>query len=464
MLKTNSAVLMTVVIAACTVGADYKHPDLYNDNKIRQELALRQGRQPEKDWYALFGDKQLNRLIEIGLQNSTDIEIAAARLKQARASLKISQAAFWPQINSSGGYNYQKNSRNIGPAADSRYYSAGFDASWELDLWGKGRRQNEAAFAEVAAGEYTLNNVKTVVAAELAANYINLKLASEKLRIAKQNLALQKDIQATVKSKYQSGLTDDISYNQAEYLVDSTEAQIPALQSEIEQYKNALAVVAGVLPLQLPLDDSKRSEIFISNYQFNTKSLYSLPADVIRNRPDVAAAEQNLVAQNALVGAAIADLYPNVSVSALWGYAASGGNSLFNSKSQGYSYKPSAVLPILDWNRLQNQVEKQKQVKAEALAQYKKTVLSAVGELKNAMTAVQNELKSYQAQNSALSKMQKVVNATAERYRSGLIDFSEFLTMEQNLLQAQTQNLNSRAQVFQNLVAYYKASGGGYLL
>lgn len=464
MLKTNSAVLMTVVIAACTVGADYKYPDLYNDNKIRQELALRQGRQPEKDWYALFGDKQLNRLIEIGLQNSTDIEIAAARLKQARALLKINQAAFLPQINGSGGYNYQKNSKNIGPTADSRYYSVGFDASWEFDLWGKGRRQNEAAFAEVVAGEYTLNNVKTVVAAELAANYINLKLALEKLRIAKQNLSLQKDIQATVASKYQSGLTDDISYNQSEYLVDSTEAQIPALQSEIEQYKNALAVVAGVLPSQLPLDDSKRSEVFISNYQFNTQSLYSLPADVIRNRPDVAAAEQNLVAQNALVGAAVADLYPNIGVSALWGYAAGGGNSLFNSKSQGYSYKPSAVLPILDWNRLQNQVEKQKQVKAEALAQYKKTVLSAVAELKNAMTAVQNELKSYQAQNSALAKMQKVVDATAERYRSGLIDFSEFLTMEQNLLQAQTQNLNSRAQVFQNLVAYYKASGGGYLL
>lgn len=464
MLKTNSAVLMTVVIAACTVGADYKYPDLYNDNKIRQELALRQGCQPEKDWYALFGDKQLNRLIEIGLQNSTDIEIAAARLKQARALLKINQAAFLPQINGSGGYNYQKNSKNIGPTADSRYYSVGFDASWEFDLWGKGRRQNEAAFAEVVAGEYTLNNVKTVVAAELAANYINLKLALEKLRIAKQNLSLQKDIQATVASKYQSGLTDDISYNQSEYLVDSTEAQIPALQSEIEQYKNALAVVAGVLPSQLPLDDSKRSEVFISNYQFNTQSLYSLPADVIRNRPDVAAAEQNLVAQNALVGAAVADLYPNIGVSALWGYAAGGGNSLFNSKSQGYSYKPSAVLPILDWNRLQNQVEKQKQVKAEALAQYKKTVISAVAELKNAMTAVQNELKSYQAQNSALAKMQKVVNATAERYRSGLIDFSEFLTMEQNLLQAQTQNLNSRAQVFQNLVAYYKASGGGYLL
>ena len=209
---------------------------------------------------------------------------------------------------------------------------------------------------------------------------------------------------------------------------------------------------------------NKSSPIFAGSYRYNTKSLYALPAEVIRNRPDVAAAEQNLIAQNALVGAAVADLYPDVSVSALWGYAASGGNSLFNSKSQGYSYEPLISVPLLDWNRLQNQVEKQKAQKEEALAQYKKSVLSAVAELKNAMTAVQNELKSNQAQNNAVAKMNKVVSASAERYRNGLIEFSDFLTMEQNRLQAQNNSLQSRAQVFQNLVAYYKACGGGYLL
>ena len=458
------AVLLSFTAAACTVGEDFSRPALYNDSVIKQELALKNGTQPSKSWYALFGDEQLNILIEQGLKNSTDIEQAIAILRQARAELKISQAGFLPQINARGGYNYQKNSKNIGPTADTHYYNAGFDASWELDIWGKGRRQDEAAAAMLKAEEYSLNQVKNVVAAEIASDYVNLKLAVEKLRIAKQNLALQRDIFGVVKSKYQSGLTDDIAYNQAEYLLNSTETQIPQLQSQVEQYKNALAVLSGVLPSQLPLDSEKRSPIFSNAYQYNIKAMYNLPASVIRQRPDVAAAEQNLAAQNALVGAAVADLYPNVSISALWGYAASSGNSLFNSKSQGYSYEPLLSLPLLDWNRLQNQLNKQKYQKQEAFAVYKKTVLSAVGELKNAMANVQNELKRNRLQNRALANMNKVVAASSEKYRSGLIEFSDFLTMEQNRLQAQNSSLESKAGIFQNLIAYYKASGGGYLL
>lgn len=458
------AALLSFTAAACTVGEDFSRPALYNDSVIKQELALKNGTQPSKSWYALFGDEQLNILIEQGLKNSTDIEQAIAILRQARAELKISQAGFLPQINARGGYNYQKNSKNIGPTADTHYYNAGFDASWELDIWGKGRRQDEAAAAMLKAEEYSLNQVKNVVAAEIASDYVNLKLAVEKLRIAKQNLALQRDIFGVVKSKYQSGLTDDIAYNQAEYLLNSTETQIPQLQSQVEQYKNALAVLSGVLPSQLPLDSEKRSPIFSNAYQYNIKAMYNLPVSVIRQRPDVAAAEQNLAAQNALVGAAVADLYPNVSISALWGYAASGGNSLFNSKSQGYSYEPLLSLPLLDWNRLQNQLNKQKYQKQEAFAVYKKTVLTAVGELKNAMANVQNELKRNRLQNRALANMNKVVAASSEKYRSGLIEFSDFLTMEQNRLQAQNSSLESKAGIFQNLIAYYKASGGGYLL
>lgn len=458
------AVLLSFTAAACTVGEDFSRPALYNDSVIKQELALKNGTQPSKSWYALFGDEQLNILIEQGLKNSTNIEQAIAILRQARAELKISQAGFLPQINARGGYNYQKNSKNIGPTADTHYYNAGFDASWELDIWGKGRRQDEAAAAMLKAEEYSLNQVKNVVAAEIASDYVNLKLAVEKLRIAKQNLALQRDIFGVVKSKYQSGLTDDIAYNQAEYLLNSTETQIPQLQSQVEQYKNALAVLSGVLPSQLPLDSEKRSPIFSNAYQYNIKAMYNLPASVIRQRPDVAAAEQNLAAQNALVGAAVADLYPNVSISALWGYAASSGNSLFNSKSQGYSYEPLLSLPLLDWNRLQNQLNKQKYQKQEAFAVYKKTVLTAVGELKNAMANVQNELKRNRLQNRALANMNKVVAASSEKYRSGLIEFSDFLTMEQNRLQAQNSSLESKAGIFQNLIAYYKASGGGYLL
>ena len=242
MLKKSVVFLSSIIAVSCTVGPNYKKTETYSDVVIKQELQLQKKHQIPKNWYALFGDEQLNRLIELGLKNNTDIELAVTRLKQARAELRITQTAFLPQIGAQGGYNYQKVSKNIGAAAYSQYYSAGFDASWELDLWGKGRRQDEAALAMVKAEEYSLSNVKAIVTAELAANYINLKLAAEKLRIAEQNLALQKDIFNTVHSKYQSGLADDIAYNQAEYLLDNTNAQIPALESQIEQYKNALKI------------------------------------------------------------------------------------------------------------------------------------------------------------------------------------------------------------------------------
>ena len=463
MVKKYPLLMLSCLAVSCSVGPDYTPPEFYNNAALKQELHLQKSRNLSTKWYTAFADEQLNKMVELGLKSNTDVEVAVARLHQARAMQQINKVAFWPQIGARGGYTYEKNSKNIGPTANTDYYSAGFDASWELDLWGKGRRQDEASAAQVKMAEYTLNNVRVSVAAEIALNYINLKLAEEKLRIAQQNLSLQRDIFTTVKAKYQSGLTDDIAYNQAEYLLSTTEAQIPAYQTDIEAYKNALSVLSGILPSELPLT-SKKSPIFNAGYKYNTSALYNLPADVVRSRPDVAAAEQNLIAQNALIGVAVADLYPNVSVSALWGYAASGGNSLFNSKSQGYNYEPLVTLPLLDWNRLQNQIEQQKEVKKEALAQYKKSVLNAVSELKNSMAAVQNELKSNQAQNRALVKMNEVVSATTNRYWSGLIDFSELLQAEQNLLSAQNNSLESRARIFQNLVAYYKAGGGGYRL
>ncbi len=464
MRRQNIAILISLTMTSCMVGPDYISQEFYSDKVMAQELKLQRKHQIPKNWYTLFGDDQLDRLIAYGLKNNTDIDEAMARLKQARAALSISKTVFLPQINGQGGYNYQKNSKNIGPTTDTDYYTAGFDATWEIDLWGKGRRQDEAVAAQLKREEYSLANIKSVVTAELALNYINLKLAVEKQNLAEQNFRLQKNIYNMVKSKYKSGLADDIAYNQAAYLLSSTEAQIPFYQGEIEQYKNALAVLAGVLPSQLPLDINKRSKIFTNNYIYKTEALYDLPAYVVRLRPDVATAEQNLVVQNALIGAAIADLYPDIKVSALWGYAATGGHYLFNSKSQSYGYEPQAVLPLLDWNRLQNQVEKQKQVKNEALAQYKKTVLSALTELKNAMVLVESELKSNQSQKRALANTIDVVNATKERYRSGLITFSDVLTAEQNKLSAQNNVLTSQAKIFQNLVAYYKACGGGYLL
>lgn len=464
MRKTIYPLLACQFLLSCTAGPDYRKPEIFTDSELKEELNLNKAYDVPVNWYTQLGDEQLDMLVETAVANSTDIAAAVSRLKQARYLLAVSRVGGLPIINAHGGYKYEKNSRSIGYVQDTHYYTAGFDASWELDLWGKNRRDTEAAEAQLLQAEYTLDDVRVSVAAETVSLYINLMMTMEKLRIAEHNSKLQSDIFSTVSKKYRNGLADSMTYHQAEYLLENTRSAIPELKSEAESYRNALAVLSGILPSALPVNMKKCSPLFTGTYKYDGKMVYNLPADVIRRRPDVAAAEQNLVAQNALIGKAVAELYPDISLTALWGYAASGGNSLFNSRSQGYNYAPLVTFPLLDWNRLKNNIEIQKQKKNEALTEYRHAVLNAVAELKNAMEAYQNEIKSNYSHKRAFYNMQKVAEAAKKRYLNGLIEFSELLDTEQKLLAAQNEYLESRAGIFLNLAAYYKASGGGYLL
>jgi outer membrane protein TolC len=190
--------------------------------------------------------------------------------------------------------------------------------------------------------------------------------------------------------------------------------------------------------------------------------MYDLPADIIRRRPDVAAAEQNLIQQNALIGKAVAKLYPAVNLSALWGYAAKNNGDLFNSSSQTYSYTPTAVLPLLDWNKLQNNVKLQKLLKEEAYLNYKSTVTQAVTELKNAMTNYKNSININQQQAQALSAMRKNSELKLKQYESGLTDFTDVLLARQNVIAAENTYIDGQSLICQNIAAYYKAIGVFY--
>ena len=353
---------VSVVCISCSVGEDYKASQLYSDETIAQTLKISAQKTLVQKWYTEFADSQMIKLIEKGLQNSTEIKTAVARLKQARAQLQMTKVAALPQISAQGGYNYEKSSDNIGMSADSHYYTAGFDASWEIDLWGKNRRQTEAERAYLKALKYTLENVRLTVAAEIAAKYFNLLESAENLRLAEKNAQLQREILSTVEAKYNSGLTDDATYSEAKYLLENTQAKIPTYRAEVENYQNALATIIGVLPTELNIKTDQTYRLSAAPLG-KVQNLTEFPADVVRLRPDVAQAEQNLIAQNALVGAAIAELYPNINISGLWGYAAQGGRKLIRSSSQTYNYAPLLSLPLLDWNRLQNNERMKKYIK-----------------------------------------------------------------------------------------------------
>ena len=441
---------------SCSVGEDYTPPKSYSDAALAQNLNITTAKPLPQKWYSDFADPQLTALVQQALKNNTDIKTAMLRIKQARAQLQITKVAALPQINAQGGYTYEKQSKNIGLAADSHYYSAGFTATWELDLWGKNRRQIEADRALLKAAKYSLENIKILIAAEIISDYISLRQNAENLRLAEKNARLQQEILNTVKSKYESGLADETAYSEAQYLLETTRAQIPQYRAAIEQYRNALATLIGILPNELPPENTKLTPLLTSEIAAR-HNLREFPAMVVRFRPDVAAAEQNLIAENALVGAAVAELYPNISLSGLWGYAAQGGRHLIAPNSQTYNYAPLISLPLLDWNRLQNNVRLQKYIKAEALANYKQTVLDAVSEIKNAQTAYYENRAAAQNKARALQNMRKAAQLTQKKYENGLIEFSQVVRTWQNLISAEQDYIAANAQILQNLTAFYKA-------
>ena len=446
--------VVLIYCSSCTIGPSYQQPEFFSQSDLIKELNLHENAILSSDLYENLQDKQLSKLEQIGLKNNTDIQTALSRLRQSRYQLKINQVEFLPQIGLQAGYQYNKSSDNIKMSADSHYYNAGFDALWEMDLWGVSRRQKKADEALVKASEYSLENVKIIVAAEIASNYINWAQSVKKLMTARKNAELQQQILHTVEAKYNNGLTDSIAYNQAQYLLANTKTQIPEFEKQAQIYKNALAVILGVLPSQVPLEFSE-----VELYAKKTRQLADLPVYVIRLRPDVVAAEQNLIAQNALVGKAIAELYPAVNISALFGYASQGGSKLFNNNSQTYSYTPIISLPLLDWNKLQNNINLQKEQQKEAFFIYKNTVLQAASEVKNAMVSYQNDLRANSLQGKALDNVKKTLDYVLQKYENGLTEFSEVLTSQQNYITAENAFIDGKSQILKSEVAFYKASG-----
>ena len=401
------------------------------------------------DWYTGFDDEKLNTLINYALLNSPDVLSSIAKLRQARTLVLINRTNFLPMLNLGAEYDYAKPSKNIGLVGDTDYFQAGFDASWEIDIWGKGRRLNEQTMAQFEQELYSLRNVKSLIAAETATSFFELKNVHENLRIAKQNLKLQQDIFNNIAQKYNAGLTDKSDYNQAKYILDTTKALIPSLESNEKNLKNALAVLCGTLPDRLPVVISQIDSNPLNRvYKYNLNTLYNLPASIIRTRPDVKASERALSAQNAAIGQAVAELYPNVSLSAMLGVQSTNLSSLFNSDSKAYSYNPALNLPLFNWNKLTNNVDLQKQIKQQAYQNYRKTLLQAVEELNNSIIAVQKELERNKALRNAVYNMQEALTSMRQKYDNGLIEFSSLLQTQQNLLKAQTDLADSSANIF----------------
>lgn len=458
----KTALLLCLMVLSCTVGPDYEQPTFFTQPEIEKALNLKP---VPADAHLIspqdFKDPTLDLLIQKAFANNPNIRMALTQLRQGRANLRITMAGALPSIDGQASYNYLKESQNVESILKEEYYQVGFDASWEIDIFGSSRRQTEAALANVRASVESLKNIGVSLEAEVAQNYITYRTAQQLLKNAEENLKLQTDIYETVLEKYNAGLADDIALNQSKYTVETTRMQIPTLKTQKQAAANTLALLVGQLPGTLDSELNKnKKNLVVDVFRFNVQTIYELPADIIRNRPDVRAAEESLIAQNAAVGAAIADLFPKITLSGLVGLEAVSFSDLGQSNSFTYNIVPGIQMPIFRFGALRQNVALQKAKKEEQLIAYEQSLLQATADIQNAMTAIAQEYVCNASAHKAYRDMRTASRLTTQKYEQGLVDYSEVLDAETRRLSAQTDMVQSNGTLYTNVISFYKAVGG----
>jgi NodT family efflux transporter outer membrane factor (OMF) lipoprotein len=412
-------------------------------------------------WWQAFDDPTLTALVAEGLEANTDIEAAGARVRQARAALRSTRADWWPTVDVGASATRRMGSSAgviNGIDADVTTYDAGFDAAYEVDLFGGVRRSVQASSADLAATEADLHAVQLSIAAEVARIYLDARLAQHRLDIATANLASQDETLQIVDWRVQAGLVGALDLEQARQLRAQTAATIPSREQEYASAVNRLGVLLGKSraiveprltqsgdPIQIPLAPMPP---------------VALPADVVRRRPDVTSAERSLAAETARIGVREAELYPALRLSGSFGGAGLTWDDIADA-SIG-TLVASVAAPVFAGGRLRAAVEQQRAAAAGALANYRGVVLVALEETENALVAVGTS----QRRETELIKAEEAArNATVlarSQYQAGLIDFQSLLEAERGLLTTGDSRATARANRATALVQLYKALGGGW--
>lgn len=455
---------LLLTLCACSVGPDYSYKKFFEDDEIQKSIGLNKiENDTEKYAFSLydFNDQALNTLMNEVQENSSTIKIAILKLKQARESLSIAFKNNLPLFDFTGKYNFLNENKNAGNLMATDYYQTGIDMSWEIDIFGGGRRQTEASKAKYMAMLYNLKNVNVSLVSEVAMNYINLRNMEQQLFNAKENLKMQEEAYELINNQYNVSLTDEITLSQSKYLLETTKMSIPKLEYQRNMYKNSLAILIGKLPEDINDILGKANQNIINQiFDLNLDNLYNLPVSVIRNRPDVKIAEKNIIAQNAEIGVAISKLYPSVSLSSFFGFQSLKWSNLIDNDSWVNSLIPGLNLPIFHWNQLNNNVNIQKYLKEEMLLSYKKTLLNAISEVKNSIDAIEKGYQIGQAATKAFENMKIVSDLNWQKYKLGLISYNDVLDAEQRRISAQADMVNANANLYLSLVNFYKAIGG----
>lgn len=457
-------VLGALAISAChPVGPDYAKPKIppppkWNAGMSEGLRATEASDATLARWWTTLRDPTLNRLIDRAIDGNLDLRRATAVVREARARRGIANADRFPTITASGLAAGQRGSDRMGRAANVGLFTAGFDAGWEVDVFGRVRRSIEAANASLQATGELLRDTLVSLLGEVAVNYVEVRQLQTRLAIAEDNLKLQEDTYKLAVSRFQAGLTTRLDVDQAGYNVADTRSRIPALRSQLTQAKNRLDVLVGENPGRLSELLRKPGPIPVGPPEVAV----GVPADMLRRRPDIRRAERILAARTAAVGIAVAAKYPRFSLSGALGYGTLTKGQPLSLGNIVASLGGSALFTVLDGGRIRQNIEVQDAVAEQALIDYESSILLALEEVENALTAYAQEQVRRRSLLDAAAAAGRAVNLVRSRYAAGLVDFQRVLDSERALLSFQDQVAVSDGAVTTDLIRLYKALGGGW--
>jgi NodT family efflux transporter outer membrane factor (OMF) lipoprotein len=488
------AVLLCSALTGCLVGPNFERPqtstpDVFNRTQSAQASSRAIESEFSPEWWTLFNDPILDSLEKQLTDANLDVAAASARLRQSRAEQRIAGAEAYPTLNGAASYNRERGSLNgilsllgvtptgsqaqsasgsaplgVAPVPGAKgspaydLYQFGFDASWELDIWGRVRRGVEAATAMSEASYEDRNAVLLSARAELARDYVQLRDTQALLQIAGQNLEIARDATKLTETRVREGVTTDLDVANASAQAESIESLIPTLESRCETTINAIGVLLAREPGALRQTLGEPHDVPALPEQVPI----GVPSELVQRRPDIRKAEAQLHAATAAIGLAKADFYPRISLNGSAGFQSLQLSNLADWASGQFVVGPSITLPIFEGGRLKGTLHLREAQQQEAAIVYKRTVLQAWREVDDALVVYDAEQRRRDRLKAVVSLNQRALAIARQRYKAGAVDFLDVLNVQKQLLDAQSNLEQSKADAAANLITLCKVLGGGW--
>lgn len=456
------------LLGACMVGPDYVAPEPETPDAWHLELTrgLSDGQADFQTWWTVLDDPGLTGLVTRAVENNVGLRQSVARVLQTRARLGVAKGQRVPNVDSIGAYQRQRLSENLVPdpsvgellGQETDLFTLGLDASWELDLWGRVRRSVQSAAATYEASVENYRDVLVTLLADVASTYVELRTTQQRLAYALKNAELQRGAVNLTADRRAAGLVGDLDVRQAELNLARTESVIPAYRAGEAFALHRLSVLSGELPGTLYAEYAPPQPIPIPPATVEV----GLPANLLRQRPDIRRAERRLAAQSERIGVATADLYPRFSISGNFTIDSTRTASLFTWASRGFGVGPTFRWNLFSGGRVRSEIQGEEAATEAALARYEQAVLSGYEEVENSLVAFVQERERADALQRSVTAASESVRLVDELYRLGLTDFQNVLATQRILFEEEDKLADSRGSVAQNLIRIYRSVGGGW--